>query len=112
MADAQQPKSGRPFRSLNGHSGRARVCAASRLERRNLARGALRARAGRRPHEELNVFETAELWLEPATARARASFDGEAAVIEAPLRHRIRPRAPGLVAPERRVVDWRFPPGS
>jgi diacylglycerol kinase family enzyme len=39
------------------------------------------------------------------------SFDGEAAVMEAPLHYRIRPRALRLVAPERRVVHRRFPPG-
>jgi len=93
-------------------SGRLWVCTAPSLGRRNLARAALRALVGREPDEELNVFETEELWVEPATPRANVSFDGEVAVMEAPLHYRIRPRALRLVAPERPVVHRRFPPGS
>src|SRR5208283_3150949 len=52
-----------------------------------------------------------ELWVEPATPRVNVSVDGEVAVMEAPLHFRIRPRALRLVAPERPVVHWRFPPG-
>jgi hypothetical protein len=82
------------------------------LGQRNLTRIALGALAGRKPGEALNVFETAELWVEPATPRAHLSFDGEAAVMEAPLHYRIRRRALRLVAPERPVVHRRFLPGS
>jgi len=93
-------------------SGRLWVCMAPSLGRRHFARVALGAFVGREPDEELNVFETEELWVEPATPRAYVSFDGEAAVMEGPLHYRIRPRALRLVAPERPVVDRRFPPGS
>ena len=93
-------------------SGRLWVCTAPSLGRRNFARVALRALVGREPDEELNVFETEELWVEPATPRVNVSFDGEVAVMEAPLHYRIRPRALRLVAPERPVVHRRFPPGS
>ena len=93
-------------------SGRLWVCTAPSLKRRNFARVALRALVGREPDEELNVFESEELWVDPATPRAYVSFDGEAAVMEGPLHFRIRPRALRLVAPERPVVDRRFPPGS
>jgi diacylglycerol kinase family enzyme len=93
-------------------SGRLWVCTAPSLKRRNFARVALRALVGREPDEELNVLESEELWVDPATPRAYVSFDGEAAVMDGPLHFRIRPRALRLVAPERPVVDRRFPPGS
>jgi diacylglycerol kinase family enzyme len=82
------------------------------LGRRNFARVALSALAGREPDEEPNVFETAELWVEPAMPRVNVSFDGEAAIMEAPLHYRIRPRALRLVSPERPVAHRRFSPRS
>ncbi len=94
------------------NSGRLWVCTAPSLGRRNLARVALRALVGREPDEELNVFEIEELWVEPATPRANVSFDGEVAVMAAPLHYRIRPRALRLVAPEGPVVHRLFPAGS
>ncbi len=93
-------------------SGRLWVCTASSLGRRNFARVALRALVGREPDEELNAFEVEELWVDPGTVRVNVSFDGEVAIVEAPLHYRIRPRALRLVAPERPVAHRRFPPGS
>ncbi len=93
-------------------SGRLWVCTASSLGRRNFARVALRALVGREPDEELNAFEVEELWVDPGTVRVNVSFDGEVAIMEAPLHYRIRPRALRLVAPERPVAHRRFPPGS
>ncbi len=93
-------------------SGRLWVCTASSLGRRNFARVALLALVGREPDEELNAFEVEELWVDPGTVRVNVSFDGEVAIMEAPLHYRIRPRALRLVAPERPVAHRRFPPGS
>ena len=66
------------------------------LGRRNFARVALSALAGREPDEEPNVFETAELWVEPAMPRVNVSFDGEAAIMEAMERRIMH----GLGAPD------------
>jgi diacylglycerol kinase family enzyme len=94
------------------NSGRLWVCTAPSLGGRSFVGVTLRALVGREPDEELNVFETEELWVEPATPRANVSFDGEVAVMEAPLHYRIRPRELRLVVPERPVVRLRFPLGS
>ena len=93
-------------------SGRLWVCTAPSLGPRHFARVAWGALVGREPDEELNAFETEEIWVEPATPRAYVSFDGEAAVMEGPLHYRIRPRALRLVAPEWPVAHRRFPPRS
>ena len=93
-------------------SGRLWVCTAPSLRRRNIARLALRVLVGRDAGEELNAFEAEELWVEPGMPRVNVSFDGEVAIMEAPLHYRIRPRTLKVLLPERPVVHRRFPPGS
>lgn len=93
-------------------SGRLWICTAPSLSRQNFPRVALRALIGREPDEELNAFEAEELWVEPGTPRVNVSFDGEVAVMGAPLHFRIRPRALRLAAPEQPVVHRQFAPRS
>ena len=92
-------------------SGRLWVCTAPPRGRFNFARAAASALIGREPDEALNAFEAEELWVEPGTPRVNVSYDGEVAMMEAPLHYRIRPRALRVLSPERPVVHRRFPPG-
>ncbi len=84
-------------------SGRLWVCTAPRSGRRNIVRIALRTLLGRETDQELNAFEVEELWAEVGTARVNVSTDGEVSIMDAPLHYRIRPRALGVVVPERRI---------
>ena len=56
---------------------------------------------GRETDQELNAFEAVELWVKPGTVRVNVSTDGEVSIMDAPLHYRIRPRALGVVVPER-----------
>ncbi|MGD0025738.1 MAG: diacylglycerol kinase family protein [Xanthobacteraceae bacterium] len=93
-------------------SGRLWVCTAPSHGRRNFVGVALRTLLGGDADEELNAFETEEIWVEPGTARVNVSIDGEVSVMDAPLHYKIRPRALSVLVPERRVSHRRFPPGS
>jgi len=63
----------------------------------------MRALAGRATDQELNAFETEELWVEPGTARVNVSTDGEVSIMDAPLHYKIRPHSLGVVVPKPRV---------
>jgi diacylglycerol kinase family enzyme len=82
-------------------SGRLWVCTAPSHGRQNVVRIALGILAGRESDQELNAFETEELWAAPGTARVNVSTDGEVIIMNAPLHYRIRPRALSVVVPER-----------
>ncbi|HXX03755.1 MAG TPA: diacylglycerol kinase family protein [Xanthobacteraceae bacterium] len=80
-------------------SGQLWVCTAPRTGRENFLRVALRALMGRATDQELNAFETKEMWVQPETARVNVSTDGEVSVMDTPLHYRIRPRALRVVVP-------------
>jgi hypothetical protein len=61
-------------------------------------RGALKTLVGREP-EELHIFETEELSVDPGSPRVNVSTDGEVTIMDAPLRFRIRPGALGVLTP-------------
>ena len=82
-------------------AGRLWVCTAPSDGGRNIVGVALRTLVGRETDRELNAFETEELWVEPRAARVNVSFDGEVAMMEAPLHYKIRPGALRVVAPQR-----------
>lgn len=82
-------------------AGRLWVCTAPPGPRRNILGVALRTLLGRETDQDLNIFETEELHVEPATPRINVSTDGEVSVMETPLHFRIRPQALCLVVPER-----------
>jgi diacylglycerol kinase family enzyme len=74
-------------------TGQLWVCTAPQTGRESLQRAALRMLLGRKTDEELNAFETTEVWIEPGTPQVNVSTDGEVSVMSAPLHYRIRPRA-------------------
>ena len=83
-------------------SGRLWVCTASSHGRPNIVGVALRTFVGRETDQELNAFETEELWVEPGTVRVNVSTDDEVSIMDAPLHYRIRPHALGVIVPRRR----------
>jgi diacylglycerol kinase family enzyme len=83
-------------------SGRLWVCTAPSHRRRNIVHLILKALGGHEADQELNIFETEELWVEPGTARVNVSTDGEVSIMDAPLHYRIRPRALGVIVPQQR----------
>jgi diacylglycerol kinase family enzyme len=85
------------------NSGRLWVCTAPSSGRQNIVRTALRTLVGRETDQELNAFETEELWVEPGTARVNVSTDGEVNIMDAPLHYRIRHHALSVVVPKLRV---------
>ena len=85
------------------NSGRLWVCTAPSSGRQNIVRTALRTLVGRETDQELNAFETKELWVEPGTARVNVSTDGEVNIMDAPLHYRIRHHALSVVVPKLRV---------
>ena len=85
------------------NSGRLCVCTTPTSGRRNVISVAMRTLAGRATDQELNAFETEELWVEPGTERVNVSTDGEVSIMDAPLHYRIRPHALGVVVPKLRV---------
>jgi len=87
------------------NSGRLWICTAPKSGRRNIVRVALRTLVGRETDQELNAFETEELWVEPGTARVDVSTDGEVSIIDAPLHYTIRPHALGVVVPKQRISE-------
>ena len=87
--------------------GRLWVCTAPSSGRRHIMRVALRTLVGRETDQELNAFETDELWVEPGTVRVNVSTDGEVNIMDAPLHYRIRPRALNVVVPRQRVGEGR-----
>ena len=62
--------------------------------------------------QELNVFETEELWVQPGTARVNVSTDGEVSIMDAPLHYRIRPRALEVIVPDSSARHRPFGVGS
>jgi len=84
-------------------SGRLWVCTAPSSGRRNVLPIAMRTLVGRATDQELNAFETKELWVEPGTARVNVSTDGEVSIMDAPLHYRIRPHSLGVVVPSQAV---------
>ena len=80
-------------------SGRLWVCTAPTSGRRNVISVAMRTLAGRATDQELNAFETEELWVEPGTVRVNVSTDGEVSIMDAPLHYKIRPHSLGVVVP-------------
>jgi len=84
-------------------SGRLWVCTAPSHGRPNIASVALKVLVGRETEQELNVFETEELWVEPGTVRVNVSTDGEVSTMNAPLHYRMRARALAVVVPVRAV---------
>jgi hypothetical protein len=85
-------------------SGRLWVCTAPTSGRRNVISVAMRTLAGRATDQELNAFETEELWVEPGTARVNVSTDGEVSIMDAPLHYKIRPHSLGVVGLRARQV--------
>jgi len=85
------------------NSGRLWVCTAPSSGRRNVISVAVRTLAGRTTDQELNAFETEELWVETGTARVNVSTDGEVSIMDAPLHYKIRPHSLGVVVPKPRV---------
>ena len=85
------------------NSGRLWVCTAPSSGRQIIVRTALRTLVGRETDQELNAFETEELWVEPGTARVNVSTDGEVNIMDAPLHYRIRHHALSVVVPKLRV---------
>jgi len=92
------------------NSGQLWVCTAPRRGRRNIVGIALRTLTGDDADQTLNAFETEEMWVEPGTARVNVSTDGEVSIMDAPLHYKIRPRALGVLVPERPVTHPRLPP--
>jgi diacylglycerol kinase family enzyme len=82
------------------NSGRLWVCTAPISGRQNIVRVALRTLMGRETDQNLNAFETEELWVEPGTARVNVSADGEVSIMDAPLHYAIRPHALGVIVPK------------
>jgi diacylglycerol kinase family enzyme len=80
-------------------SGRLWVCTAPSSGRRSVISVAMRTLAGRATDQELNAFETEQLWVEPGTARVNVSTDGEVSIMDAPLHYKIRPHSLGVVVP-------------
>jgi len=80
-------------------SGRLWVCTAPQTGRENVLRVGLRTLMGRATDQELNAFDTEEIWVQPETARVNVSTDGEVSVMRTPLHYRIRPRALRVVVP-------------
>jgi diacylglycerol kinase family enzyme len=80
-------------------SGQLWVCTAPGSGRRNVIPIAMRTLLGIATDQELNIFETEELWVQPGTARVNVSTDGEVSIMDAPLHYRIRPHALGVVVP-------------
>jgi len=80
-------------------SGQLWVCTASRTDRQNVLRIALRTLVGRATDQELSAFEVNEIWVQPGTERVNVSIDGEVSVMNAPLHYRVRPRALRVVVP-------------
>ena len=85
------------------NSGRLWVCTAPSSGHQNIVRTTLRTLVGRETDQELNAFETEELWVEPGTARVNVSTDGEVNIMDAPLHYRIRHHALSVVVPKLRV---------
>jgi len=83
----------------NLDSGRLWVCTAPKTGRNNIWRAALGTFFGRPTDQDLNVFETEELWVSPGTPRINVSTDGEISIMDAPLHYRIRPRALEVIVP-------------
>ena len=81
------------------NSGRLWVCTAPSSGRRSVISVAMRTLAGRATDQELNAFETEELWVEPGTARVNVSTDGEVSIMDAPLHYKIRPHSLDVVVP-------------
>ena len=86
-------------RRLTLSSGRLWVCVPPRTGQINLLAMALRMLMGRAKPDELNAFETDEIFVEGATPSIRVSTDGEVTLMDAPLHYRIRPGALRVVVP-------------
>ena len=84
----------------NLDSGRLWVCTAPKTGRNNIWRAALRTLVGNPTDQDLSVFETEELRVDPGTPRINVSTDGEVCVMDAPLHYRIRPRALQVIVPD------------
>jgi diacylglycerol kinase family enzyme len=82
-------------------AGRLWVCTAPRSGGRNIVGAALRTLVGGATDQDLKVVEVEEIWVDPGTLRVNVSTDGEVSVLDAPLHYRIRPRALGVLVPER-----------
>jgi diacylglycerol kinase family enzyme len=83
-------------------SGRLWVCTAPSHSRPSIVGVALRTLVGRETDQELNAFETEELWVESGTVRVNVSTDGEVSIMDAPLHYRIRPHALDVIVPRLR----------
>jgi len=94
------------------NSGRLWVCTAPRHGRWNIVRIALQTLVAGDADQELNAFETEEIWVNPGTARVNVSTDGEVGIMDAPLHYKIRPWALRVIVPERPIAHLGFPPGS
>jgi diacylglycerol kinase family enzyme len=80
-------------------SGRLWVCTAPRAHRENALRVALRTLIGGATDQELNAFETEEVWVRLDTPRVDVSTDGEVSLMDAPLHYRIHPHALRVILP-------------
>ena len=83
----------------NLDTGRLWVCTAPKTGRNNIWRAALRTLAGSPTDQDLSVFETEELRVDPGTPRVNVSTDGEVSIMDVPLHYRIRPRALQVIVP-------------
>jgi diacylglycerol kinase family enzyme len=94
-------------------AGRLWVCTAPKEGRGNIVRIALRTLTGRvATDQQLNAFETEELWVQPGTARVNVSTDGEVSIMKAPLHFKIRPHALSVIVPEVNASSRRFAAGG
>jgi diacylglycerol kinase family enzyme len=84
-------------------SGRLWVCTAPRAHRENVLRVALRTLFGGATDQELNAFETEEVWVRPETLRVNVSTDGEVSLMDTPLHYRIHPHALRVVVPAQKA---------
>jgi len=80
-------------------SGRLWVCIAPQSGRENFLCVALRTLIGGATDQDLNAFETEEIWVRPETAQVNVSTDGEVTIMDTPLHYRIRPRALRVLVP-------------
>ena len=92
------------------NSGRLWVCTAPRRRHRNMVGVSFRTLKGNDADQELNAFETEEIWVEPGIARVYVSTDGEVHIMDAPLHYKIRPLALSVLVPERPFTHLLFPP--
>lgn len=81
--------------------GRLWVCTAPRTVPENFLCTALSTVLGRAVEQQLNIFETEEISVQPGTKRVNMATDGEVTVMDAPLHFVIRPHALMVVVPTR-----------